>query len=478
MLSLLVVRAIGKSFVASVANFFQRGYNGALRMENQVKFLSLGCRLNSLEAEKIKVMLNKGLAGRAIVVNTCAVTAEAERQSRQAIRKLVRENPGIPVFVTGCAATRAPEDYAKIPGVAAVVPNKDKLNPKSYEREEGGEVGEVGGRREELGVRLCRAKRDEPLMGLLRPSDSQSHTAPTPTSSLLPPNSPPSSGSLSKFFVQIQNGCNHSCSYCIVSKLRGKSVSFSYDRILAEVRAATEAGFSEIVLTGVDIAGYVQAGGFFLASLCERLLRDVPGLRRLRLSSMDPASPECAKIISLMEREPRMLPHLHLSMQSGSDRILAVMGRRHSAEMVRRLILSNRSVSFGWDIICGFPGETPELFAETCALVKELKPINIHAFPFSPRPGTLAAEMPGQVGRPEAKRRVGIVAELAQENRRSFMRGQIGRTAGVLMESGNIGRTQDDIPIRVGGAPIAPRTVADIFICGESGGFLTGLKSW
>lgn len=381
----------------------------------------MGCRLNTLEAEKIKTMLANAGVSDTIVVNTCAVTAEAERQSRQAIRKLSRENPGVKLFITGCAATRAPADYEKIPGVSAVVANKEKMKLEAYKIVES---------------MVLSVKRSTP-------------------------NTPHST--LSKAFVQIQNGCNHSCAYCIVSKLRGKNVSFPYEKILAEVRAATDAGFYEVVLTGVDIAGYYMDGEF-LSNLCERLLRDIPELRRLRLSSMDPASPQCAKVIELMSREPRMLAHLHLSMQSGSDTILAAMGRRHNAEMVKILTADDRRLTTSWDIICGFPGETPELFAETCDLIRELRPIHIHAFPFSPRPGTLAATMPNQIDRAESKRRVKVVNELARENRREFMRGQIGCTAQVLIEADNTGRTADDIPVRVKGARIPERTILDVKI--------------
>lgn len=407
-----------------------------------------------VEAEKIKSMLIAAGVKNAIIVNTCAVTAEAERQSRQAIRKLARESeyartsvakfeqlggcaqakpsehPGVPLFITGCAATRAPEDYAKIPGVAAVVANKDKFNIDAYK---------------------CEVKSE-----IYNSTLNIQHST------------------LSKAFIQIQNGCNHSCAYCIVSKLRGKNVSFPYERILAETRAAALNGFTEVVLTGVDIAGYRADGG--LGDLCRRLLDDIPQLQRLRLSSVDPASPECAKIIELMSRDPRMLAHLHLSMQSGSDKILSAMGRRHNAEIVRKIMTPPTSYllppTFSWDIICGFPGESPELFEETCALIKELKPIHIHAFPFSPRPGTLAATMPDQVDRAESKRRVKLVNELAQQNRREFMKSQIGKTTSVLMEEKNIGRTPDDIPVKVSGAPIPSRTVRDLKIVGADKEYL------
>jgi len=386
-----------------------------------IKFVAMGCRLNTLEAEKIVDMLEKVFSGPAIVVNTCAVTAEAERQSRQEIRKIARENPGIPLFITGCAATNSAKDYEKIPGVVAVVKNTDKMKLESYI------FPDVMVKKSDKNIKDTKLK----------------------------------SANLSKAFVQIQNGCNHSCAYCIVSKLRGKSISFPYEQILTDVNMAVQSGFYEIVLTGVDIAGYYENGGF-LSDLCEKLLNDVPKLKRLRLSSMDPASPECAKVIKLMKREPRMLSHMHLSMQSGSDKILFAMGRRHNSEMVKKLMTG--TVSFSWDIICGFPDETPELFTQTCELIKELKPIHIHAFPFSPRPGTLAATMPNQVHPSESKRRVKIVNDLAEKNRKQFMKTQVGKTVQLLLEKNNIGRTIDDIPVLVSGESVPERTIDDFKI--------------
>lgn len=394
-----------------------------------VKFVAMGCRLNALEAEKIADMLEKASLGPAIVVNTCAVTAEAERQSKQEIRKLARKNPNIPLFITGCAATLSPTDYEKISSVAAVIKNTDKMNLKSYT--------------------ASKFISENPNVNIDETSIK--------------------SVNLSKAFVQIQNGCNHNCTYCIVSKLRGKSVSFPYEQILSDVNKAVQSGFQEIVLTGVDIAGYYKDGNF-LSDLCEKLLKDVPNLKRLRLSSMDPASPECEKIIKLMNCQSRMLSHMHLSVQSGSDKILFSMGRRHNSETIRKLMANK--ISFSWDIICGFPGETIQLFNETIALIKELKPIHIHAFPFSARPETLAATMSNQIQRSESKRRVKIVNDLALENRQQFMKSQIGQTLQLLMEENNIGRTVDDISVLVAGEKIPERTIADFKIIGMCKNYL------
>ncbi len=241
---------------------------------------------------------------------------------------------------------------------------------------------------------------------------------------------------------------------------------------------ATKDGFGEIVLTGVDAASYVRVYDgrpFLLNDLCRRLLDDVPGLRRLRLSSVDPAVPIIRDIIEMMKTDARFMPHLHLSMQSGSNTILRAMRRRHTADTVRELVkLADGRVSFGWDIICGFPGETDELFNETLSLVRELKPIRVHAFPYSPRPGTVAAEMENQVPRSESKRRVKIITDAAAENMREFMAGLVGTRTSVLVESNNMARTPDDIPVKILGVPIPARTICDVDITRIDGGMLIG----
>lgn len=400
--------------------------------KKDIKTLSFGCRLNALECEKIKNMLSAhGICG--VVVNTCSVTGEAERQCAQAVRKIARENPGATIFITGCGATRNPNLFGRIPG-AVVIPNAQKMNIDAY-----------------IGGNIC----GNSFVGNFDGDEK-----------------------LSKKFVQIQNGCNHDCTYCVTRLLRGPAVSFEYEDILADVCRATQNGFGEIVLTGVDAASYIKnydGKPFLLADLCRRLLTDVPAMRRLRLSSVDPAVPAIRDIIEMMKSEPRFMPHLHLSMQSGSDTILHAMRRRHTADTVRELVrIADGRVSFSWDIICGFPGETDELFAETLALVRELKPIHVHAFPYSPRPGTVAAEMPNQIPRSESKRRVKIITDAAAENMHEFMATQIGKTVQVLVESDNMARTPDDIPVKIGGAPIPAKTICDIKITGMNGDILIG----
>ena len=407
-----------------------------------IKTLSFGCRLNALESEKIAQKIGK-IIDTAILVNTCSVTGEAERQSAQTVRKLSRENPNVLIFVTGCGATRNPDLFVKIPRVI-VIDNKDKMDISKY---------------------IDAAQRAN--FNISCPTIDVFKNAEEP---------------LSKQFVQIQNGCNHDCTYCVTRLLRGPNVSFPYDEILDDVKSAINKGFYEIVLTGVDTASYARIEDgktVLLADVCERLLQDVPQMRHLRLSSIDPASPQITKIIELMKKDARFMPHLHLSMQSGSDTILHAMRRRHNSNLLRNIVkMANKDiqVSFSADIICGFPGESDELFQETADLVRELKLIHVHAFPFSPRPNTVAATMPNQISRNISKKRVKIISDIADENRKQFMQKQIGKTVSVLVEENNIGRTPDDIDIKISGDLIPNKTICDVKITEIADNMFVGLR--
>lgn len=398
-----------------------------MQAEN-IKTLSFGCRLNALESEKIQLMLGPVIDA-AIVINTCAVTHEGERQSAQAVRRVARENPGVPIFVTGCAASRNPALFVDISNVI-VIHNRDKRRLSAY-------TDAMASRRiTGAGIDVIRL--------------------------------PGRDATLSKKYIQVQNGCNHDCAYCVTRLVRGPAVSFDYTDILADARAAVENEFYEIVLTGVDTASYAR-GGMLISDVCDALLRDVPQIRRLRLSSLDPASPQIYQILDLMARDARMMGHIHLSMQSGSDTILSAMRRRHSADMVRQLVRYAPRVTFSWDIICGFPGETDELFNETLDLARQLRPIHIHAFPFSPRPGTPAADMPGQVSRDVSKSRVHEITKIADAARMKHMASRIGTVTNILVENNNMARDPHDIPVRIAGAAVPPRTICDVKITDMDG---------
>ena len=395
-----------------------------------IKTLSFGCRLNAVECEKISQML-ACIIDTAIIVNTCSVTAEAERQCAQTVRKLSRENPNAVIFVTGCGATRNADLFKSVPR-ALVIDNADKMKIDAYLKALHDANFDVSGSK----------------IDIFKDNES----------------------GLSKKFIQVQNGCNHDCTYCVTRLLRGPNVSFSYEEILTDVKKAIQDGFYEIVLTGVDTASYARlenGKSFLLFDLCERLLSDVPEIKRFRLSSIDPASPQVPKIMDLMRKDSRFMPHLHLSMQSGSDTILKAMRRRHSAEKLVELVkLADGKISFSADIICGFPGEDEELFNETVTMVHKMGLIHVHAFPFSPRPGTVAATMSDQVNRAISKQRVQIISDIANENRANFMKKQIGKTVSVLVEENNIGRTPDDIDIKINGNKIPNKTICDVKIAG------------
>ena len=404
-----------------------------------IKTLSFGCRLNAVECEKISAQLS-GVIDDAILVNTCSVTAEAERQCAQTVRRLSRENPNAAIFVTGCGATRNPKLFADI-SRAFVIDNADKMNLQVY-------------------IAALESAKFNPKTSKIDIFKSNE-------------------ARLSKKFIRVQNGCNHDCTYCITRFLRGPNISYPYEEILADARAAVASGFYEIVLTGVDTASYMRRENgslFMLSDLCVALLQDVPEMQHLRLSSIDPASPEVPKIIALMKKDTRFMPHLHLSMQSASNPILHAMRRRHNTDKLRELVrLSDGAVSFSADIICGFPGETAELFNETAEVVREMGLINVHAFPFSPRPGTVAAELPNQVNRAESKKRVKIIYDIVAQNRAKFMQSQIGKIVSVLVEENNTGRTPDDIDIKITGAPIPNKTICDVKITGIENDKFVGL---
>lgn len=403
-----------------------------------IKTMSFGCRLNALECDKISRMLS-GVIDNVFLINTCSVTGEAERQCAQSVRKISRENPNAIIFVTGCGSTRNPTLFSKIPHVL-VIDNTDKMKLPVYI------------------AALKNANLDTFCSHIDVFKDTESK--------------------LSKQFIQVQNGCNHDCTYCVTRLLRGKNISFPYDEILSDAHRAIENGFYEIVLTGVDTASYIQMENgkqFLLADLCERLLTDVPEIQHLRLSSIDPALPEVPKIIDLMRCDARFMPHLHLSMQSGSDTILRAMRRRHDAKKLMELVkLSDGFVSYSADIICGFPGETDELFKETVEMVRKMGLIHVHAFPYSPRPGTVAATMPNQIPRDISKSRVKIINEIANENRKQFMTKQIGKTVSVLVEENDIGRTPDDIDIKIINKKIQNKTIIDVKITGIENDMFVG----
>ena len=384
-----------------------------------VDILTFGCRLNAYESEVMRGHA-VGLTD-TIIVNTCAVTAEAERQGRQAVRRAHRERPGARIVVTGCAAQLAPEAWAALPGVARVLGNAEKLQPESWTPGAGSAVADIMAVRE---------------------------TAPHLLTGF---------GGRARAFVQVQQGCDHRCTFCIIPYGRGPSRSVPIGAIAAQVRALVQAGYREVVLTGVDIASYGGdlPGAPSLGQMVRRVLAQVPELPRLRLSSIDPAAID-ADLWRLIETEPRLMPHLHLSIQAGSDLILKRMKRRHSRTDILSVIRRARSlrpgIAIGADVIAGFPTETDAHFADTLALVEAEEIPFLHVFPYSERPGTPAARMPA-LPKPVRRARAARLRAAAAAAARKFFTAQVGREAAVLAETGGAGHTEHFSPVRISAAP-------------------------
>jgi threonylcarbamoyladenosine tRNA methylthiotransferase MtaB len=379
-----------------------------------VRVVTLGCRLNAFESEAMRRHAATAGLQDAVIVNTCAVTAEAVRQAGQAIRKLKRENPGARLIVTGCAAQIEPQRFADMAEVDCVIGNAEKMDPQTFQ-----------------GLSLA----DSPRVAV---NDIMSvrETAHALVNGF---------GSQARAYVQVQNGCDHRCTFCIIPYGRGPSRSVPAGEIVAGVRRLVEAGTAEIVLTGVDITDYGAGlpGGMSLGKLVRHILRHVPDLKRLRLSSIDQVEAD-AHLIAAIAEEPRLMPHLHLSLQSGDDMILKRMKRRHSradavrfCEKVRQL---RPDIVFGADLIAGFPTETAEMFAGSVDLVDDCGLTFLHVFPFSPRPGTPAARMP-QVARPAVKDRAGRLREKGAAALAGHLLAQVGRDVELLVERDRLGRT-------------------------------------
>jgi len=408
-------------------------------MSAQTEIITFGCRLNAYESEVMRARAG-GLAD-TVIVNTCAVTAEAERQARQAIRKARRRRPDARIIVTGCAAQIDPEAYAAMPEVDQVLGNAEKLRLDEFIGGARVQVNDIAAARETAGH-------------LIAGFDGRARA-----------------------FVQVQNGCDHRCTFCIIPFGRGPNRSVPMGDIAAEIRRLVAAGFNEVVLTGVDIASYGAdlPGRPTLGRLVRRLLAAVPELARLRLSSLDPAAIDPDLLRAIAEEE-RLMPHLHFSLQAGDDMILKRMKRRHNhaqavavCDEVRRL---RPDVAFGADLIAGFPTETEAMFARTLDLVADCGLTFLHVFPYSPRPGTPAARMP-QVAPAARKARAARLRAAGEDALARFLEGRVGGAAKVLVERGAEGRTEHFAPIRLR-APAAPGSVVGARVTGRDGAVLLG----
>lgn len=401
-----------------------------------VDVVTFGCRLNAYESEVIRREAIAGGVGDTVIVNTCAVTAEAVRQARQSVRRLKRERPHSRIVVTGCAAQTEADRFAAMAEVDRVVGNEEKFDSRTWASPGKIAVADI------MTVRTMRPHVIDSIEGRTRA------------------------------FVQVQNGCDHRCTFCIIPFGRGNSRSLAVEEVVAQARRLVDNGYREIVLTGVDITGY---GADLedtprLGAMVKRILRGVPNLARLRLSSIDSVEAD-SDLLDALANEPRLMPHLHLSLQSGDDLILKRMKRRHTradaisfCADVRRL---RPDVVFGADIIAGFPTETNDMFARSLALVDECGLTQLHVFPFSPRPGTPAARMP-QVDRADVKERARRLREKGETALRGHLDREVGRRRRVLTESKSLGRTEQFMPVRLS-APMEPGVMLDVTMKAHDG---------
>ncbi len=404
-----------------------------------VDVVTFGCRLNAYESEVIRREAEAAGLADTIVVNTCAVTAEAVRQARQAIRKARRERPGAKIVVTGCAAQTEPHTFADMSEVDRVLGNEEKLSARVWlglDREERVLVNDI------MAVR-------ETAPHLVDGFDGRARA-----------------------IVQVQNGCDHRCTFCIIPYGRGNSRSVPMGEVVEQVRRLCERGYREVVLTGVDLTSYGGnlPGAPKLGTLVKQILKHVPELPRLRLSSIDSVEAD-RDLLDAFANDARLMPHLHLSLQAGDDMILKRMKRRHSRAdaisfcgEVRRL---RPDVVFGGDIIAGFPTETEAMFERSLDLVDQCGLTHLHVFPFSPRPGTPAARMP-QVGREVVKDRARRLRDRGVAALARHLDGEIGARRRVLAESHAFGRTEQFTQVRLN-APVEPGAIVDVTITGHDG---------
>lgn len=415
-----------------------------------VEVFTLGCRLNAFESEAMKREAEAAGQHDLVIVNTCAVTGEAVAQARQTIRRLKRNNASARIIVTGCAAQTDPRQFTVMPEVAGVIGNDLKLKPETW-RGLGQHFGVEGSERirinDIMSVRETAGHLVEGMEGRTRA------------------------------FVQVQNGCDHRCTFCIIPFGRGNSRSVPMGEVTTQIARLVEAGSAEIVLTGVDLTSYGAdlPGTPRLGQLVEAILKHVSGLQRLRISSIDSIEAD-PLLVEMLMGEARLMPHLHLSLQHGDDLILKRMKRRHArADAIRfcaELRAARPDFAFGADLIAGFPTETEAQFDNTLRLVEECGLAFLHVFPFSPRPGTPAARMP-QLPRPLVKARAARLRDAGAATLARHLARHVGTERHILAERGGMARLDDFTPVRLSAALEAGK-LAKARITGHDGAVLLG----
>ncbi len=405
------------------------------------RFVTFGCRLNTYETEVMRRHAEAAGKSNAIVFNTCAVTAEATRQARQAIRRARAENPEAEIVVTGCAAQTDPAMFAAMPEVTRVMGNEEKLRPESWQAGDAPRVAVAD-------IMTVREARPQLIDGLTERT---------------------------RAFVQVQNGCDHRCTFCIIPFGRGNSRSLAPQDVVEQVRRLVASGYSEVVLTGVDLTswGADLDGRPKLGGRVARILRVVPDLKRLRISSIDSieADPE---LIDVIAGEERVMPHIHLSLQSGDNMILKRMKRRHTREdsiaFCAELRARRPGIVLGADIIAGFPTETEAMFQNSLAIIEDCGLTFLHVFPFSARPGTPAARMP-QLDKQIVKERAARLREKGEQRLKAFLAAEIGATRQVLIETENMGRSEHFAQVRFM-SRMAPGAIVSARVTGHGPGHL------
>ena len=387
-------------------------------MNDNSQVITFGCRLNIYESEIIKQNLAASNMDNVVVFNTCAVTKEAEKQARQAIRKLKKTDPTKKIIVTGCAAQNTPEMFATMPEVDKVLGNEEKLSPQYYNFDS---------------ERIL-------VNDIMSIKETANHLV-------------TSFEGRARAFLQVQNGCNHRCTFCIIPYGRGNSRSVPIGSITQQVKLLISQGFKEIVFTGVDATSYGSdlPGAPTYAQMIKRVLSQVSDLQRLRLSSIDVAEID-DELFHLMAYEKRLMPHFHISLQAGDDMILKRMKRRHNRQQVidfcHKLRALRPEVSYGADIIAGFPTETDEMFENTRKLISESAIQYLHVFPYSPREGTPAARMP-QVPLKIRKERAAILRAEGDKELMKFYQQHLNQEIVLLVENNNMAHTENFIPVRL-----------------------------
>jgi threonylcarbamoyladenosine tRNA methylthiotransferase MtaB len=387
----------------------------------ETQVLTFGCRLNAFESEIIRDHTKAMNVENTIVVNTCAVTAEAERQAKQAIRRARRNNPGTKIVVTGCAAQINPDRYESMEEVDFVLGNEEKLKGETWS-----EIKNFESYTQVSDIMSVSETSAQQINGLENKA---------------------------RAFVQIQQGCDHRCTFCIIPFGRGQSRSTPVGEIVRQVRQLVKTGYKEVIFTGVDLTDYGKnlPGKPTLGNLCRRVLMQVPELPRLRISSVDPSEID-TDLLKVIAQEHRLLPHFHFSLQAGDNVILKRMKRRHcrndAIEICNHIRNLRPNATFGADLIAGFPTETQEMFSNTLKIIEECDLTHLHVFPYSERNGTPAAKMP-PIPQKERRRRATLLREAGKRRMHNLLKDSIGKAASVLVEKNGIGHCERYLPFQL-----------------------------